>query len=71
MGGFLNWLGSKSQAVQAAKQINMNAEPGETLDQAMARAEGSSKGAQVTLKFNNMLIVYVDGKLRHDMSKLK
>jgi hypothetical protein len=69
MKSFSEWLSFGSKTPKAAGTV-IQAFPGETLDQATERAEKASKGGQVTLKFNHMSIVYVNGQIRHDLSKL-
>lgn len=68
MKSFSEWLFS-SKTKSAGTVIQSF--PGETLDQATERAEKASIGGQATLKFNHMIVVYVDGKIRHDLSKLR
>lgn len=47
--------------------------PGDNLNDKLKEAEDLSQKTQstVTLLFNNMRIVYINGQLRHDLSKLK
>lgn len=51
----------------------MQAHPGDTLDQSMRMAQEASQksGGRVTLKFNNKVIVYDNGQLNRDQSKLR
>lgn len=61
---------------QGAGEV-MQAQPGDNLDDSMRAAQEASRksGGRVTLKFSNgqrrMLIVYDNGQLNRDQSKLK